>query len=185
MRLAQAKARFGTLWKLWNSELPQSAQLNLYAAAAIAILTHGHQAWPLTGKVCTALMHFNARNLAKITGKDHRDSYKSQHEYYDLIGILRSRRLSWIATNLRSTGPNFARGVLIARIQSDLDTNTCGQGTTLMDVPSHPSVGDLIAIASDTESWNILIGNVPSTPIRDNSTHSRHPTYKQDFPALC
>jgi hypothetical protein len=63
--------------------------------------------------------------------------------------------------------------------------NTCEQGTILMDVPSHSSVEDLIVMATDTESWNILIENAPSTPIRHNSIHSRHPTYKQDFPALC
>ena len=38
VRMAQAKARFGQLWQIWGSELPRSAQINLYAAAVIAML---------------------------------------------------------------------------------------------------------------------------------------------------
>ena len=60
VRLAQAKAKFGQLWQIWGSMLPRSAQLNLYAAAVIAMLIHGHQAWPLTSKVLKSLKHFNA-----------------------------------------------------------------------------------------------------------------------------
>ena len=109
VRMAQAKARFGQLWQIWGSELPRSAQINLYAAAVIAMLIHGHQAWPLTDKVLKSLKHFNANCiLAKITGDPHDTYYRNQAEYFDIEGILRARRLDWVGRTLRTTIPSLA-----------------------------------------------------------------------------
>ena len=55
IRLEKAKAPFGMLWMIWGSDLPRSAQINLYSAAVDSILTHGYEAWPMTEKLMTSI----------------------------------------------------------------------------------------------------------------------------------
>ena len=107
VQMAQAKARFGQLWQICGSELPRSAQINLYAAAVIAMLIHGHQAcMASTDKVLKSLKHFNANCIAKITGDPHDTCYRNQAEYFEFLtcieGILRARRLDWVGKTLRA-----------------------------------------------------------------------------------
>ena len=153
VRMAQAKARFGQLWKIWGSELPRSAQINLYAAAVIAMLIHGHQAWPLTDKVLKSLKHFNANCIAKITGDPHDTCYRNQADFFDIEGILRARRLKWVGKTLRTTIPSLAREVLISRAEENIATKHCQKGSIMMDVPPHTTMHQLMELAEDKRGW--------------------------------
>ena len=169
VRLAQAKARFGQLWQIWGSILPRSAQLNLYAAAVIAMLIHGHQAWPLTSKVLKSLKHFNANCIAKITGDPHDTCYRDQAKYFDIEGILRARRLDWVGKTLRTTIPSLAREVLVSRAESNLATKHCQEGSILMDAPPHTAMHQLMALAEDKPRWMEFVRQIHSPKSRKSS----------------
>jgi hypothetical protein len=169
VRMAQAKARFGQLWQIWGSELPRSAQINLYAAAVIAMLIHGHQAWPLTDKVLKSLKHFNANCIAKITGDPHDTCYRNQAEYFDIEGILRARRLDWVGKTLRTTISSLAREVLVSRAESNIATKHCQEGSIMMDVPPHTTMHQLMALAEDKSGWMEFVREIHSPESRKSS----------------
>ena len=43
---------------IWGSDIPRSAHVNLYVAAVVSVLIHGHQGWLLSEKVLVSLKHF-------------------------------------------------------------------------------------------------------------------------------
>ena len=156
IRLEKAKARFGMLWKIWGSDLPRSAQINLYSAAVVSILTHGYEAWPMTEKLMTSIKHFNARCLSKITKLDCAESYRTQDQYFDIIQIIRARRFKWAGKILRTEGPCLTRDIMLAKCAESISTGKITEGCIQMDFPKFTSTDQLLATANDIQTWNTL-----------------------------
>ena len=110
--------------------------------------------------------------------------YKNQADFFDIEGILRARRLDWVGKTLRTTIPSLAREVLVSRAESNLATKQCQKGSIMMDVPSHTTMHQLMALAEDKratpsepscrvwlKSAGPARGAAPSFPSSLNSSH--------------
>lgn len=170
VRLAMASARFGKLHHIWSSPLlPVPLKIQLYSAAVCSILTHAHEAWKLDASVVRKLRGWNGKHLAIITRDEledpddpelFRSSIRRQTSKpdWDLVAMLRVRRLRWVGHILRQPDSYLVRRVLLQF--NTIYPNGYPEGSLLMDAPQHDSVGELIALAgdhADHTEWNLIV----------------------------
>ena len=145
--MAQSGYRFGRLTEVWASDLPLAAKLNLYSAGVVSVLSHAHETWHLDSKLRSKLKCWNARCLAKITGRSIPD--ESRHPTWDLVAKLRARRLKWAVEILRMDDSRQLKQVLVAQVAA----GGLQDGSLLMDAPHCESVEQLLLLAA-SDAWS-------------------------------
>ena len=146
IRLAIASSRFKELYNVWGSkDLTQECKLRLYISGVCSILTHAFEAWKLTEQVQRRLRGWNGRYLAVITsGGCEMDHIRLQtdHPVFDLVAMLRVRRLRWLGHVLRMDESRLERQVLLKF--DIIYPDGYPEGSILMDAPAHNNIRDLI-----------------------------------------
>ena len=152
---------------MWGSkELSQACKLQLYSSGVCSILTHAFEAWKLTEQVQRRLRGWNGRNLAVITsGSCEVDHIRLQtmHPVFDLVAMLRVRRLRWLGHVLRMDESRLQRQVLLKF--DIIYPDGYPEGSILMDAPAHNNIRDLIPKAGahgpgNHTEWDELVLNL-------------------------
>ena len=153
IRGAQAKSTFGKLMHLWdNDDLWLKTKLLLYQSGVLSVLTYGQEAWQLTEKIMTMLRGWNARCLARITGRTVRE--ETVDPTFDLIKSIRVRRLRWVGHVLRKPEASLDRKALFTY------KRPYPEGSVLMDVPPHGDIQELATQAKSREKWNVIVNQL-------------------------
>jgi hypothetical protein len=149
-RAEQAADRYRQLGNVWNSSgLSVGLKLRLYEAGVISVLIYGCETWDLTEKAMTWLGAWNARRMAMITGREIRDEYKDPT--FDLVGVVRARRLKWAGELLRREETFLPRRIAVAELER---FGGAGHpGGIFMDAPKGVSVTELVYLASKEDFW--------------------------------
>jgi len=155
-RMAIARTRFGELHEIWRSKkIATAAKLRIYACAVVSVLTYGNEIWDMGEKTKATIRGWNARCLARITGREYRA--ETVEPSFDLLSRLRSRRLRWAGHILRSDELNLLRRVLLAQTEQELkEGNSAASGGLLMDA-KFSSVEDLLLQAQDKKGWRVAV----------------------------
>ena len=107
----------------------------------------------MSEKAGKALGVWNARRLAIITGKEIREEYLMLA--YDLVGMVRARRLAWAGQLLCAEETFLARRIALAELERH---GSGGQpGGIFMDAPKGVSVEELVLLARDGVHWKKLV----------------------------
>ena len=70
IRMAAAGSAFGSLHHIWRSkDLSLKLKIQLYCAIVTSVMSHGHEAWPITSAVCRKVKGWNAKHLSIITSR--------------------------------------------------------------------------------------------------------------------
>ena len=158
-RMAIARSRFGELHEVWRSpKISTDAKIRIYACAVVSVLTYGNEIWLFSEKIKAKLRGWNARCLALITGREHRE--ETVDPTFDILERLRARRLRWAGHILRSEESNLLRRVLLAEAQQELEAGHATAGGLLMDAPTFRSVEELLGFAEDREGWRFLVSGL-------------------------
>jgi hypothetical protein len=109
-----ARVKFGELHEIWSSnKLATETKPRIYVCAVVYVLTCGSEIWDMTQKAKAKIKGWNARCLSRVTGRDFRA--ETVDPSFDILGRLRSRRLSWAGHILCSEESNLLRRVLLAQ----------------------------------------------------------------------
>ena len=155
--MAIARSRFGELHEIWRSKrIATAAKLRIYACAVVSVLTYGNEIWDVGEKTKATIRGWNARCLARITGREYRA--ETVEPSFDLLSRLRSRRLRWAGHILRSDELNLLRRVLLAQTEQELmeGSSVASGGGLLMDA-KFCSVEDLLLQAQDKKGWRVAV----------------------------
>ena len=170
VRLRVASARFGKLHHIWSSPtLPTSLKIQLYSAAVCSILTHAHEAWKLNADVVRKLRGWNGKHLAIITREELEDPedpelfrssirLQTRQPEFDLVALLRVRRLRWVGHILRQPESFLTRRVLMQF--NTIYPEGYPEGSLLMDAPPHDRVSELVELAGDRAdytTWKLYV----------------------------
>ena len=148
VRAGMAKTTFHKLHEFWASTaLDQAMKLRLYKCAVWSKITYGNVAWKLTDKTCQFLNGWNARCLARITGRSEEEEARQPHEGCNLVNFVRQQRFQWVGHTLRRHESFPARRMLMKQ-QKPYE-----KGSVLMDAPRHDNMDELAELAQDRESW--------------------------------
>ena len=166
----KAWLRFGQMRNIWESSvLPESVKLQLYRSGVVSVLTYGSEVWRLTDATIRSLRGWNAKYLARITGRSIRE--ECVEPTWELIVEVRKRRLKWPGHILRSPDTQLLRQVVVA--QSEAWCNSaCPPGSIFMDAPAHTSMAELISIANDRQEWRVCANAL--TPANSNRSKQKH-----------
>ena len=102
-------------------------KLRLYKCAVWSKITYGNVAWKLTDKTCQFLNGWNARCLARITGRSEEEEARQPHEGCNLVNFVRQQRFQWVGHTLRRHESFPARRMLMKQ-QKPYE-----EGSVLMD----------------------------------------------------
>jgi len=149
-RMDLAKSAFFDLCHVWEaSSVSVNLKLRIYAFGVISILTYGCEAWLLTDQLMGKLANWNARCLARITGREVHEEHRSPT--FELIPRLPTRRAKWLGHVLRSKESHLVRRLVCA--QADQLKGSYQQGHVLAEAPCHSSSAELVEMVADREIW--------------------------------
>ena len=152
-----AKVIFGKLHEFWSSsKLKQAVKLRMYICCVLSILSYGNAAWKLDDDTCRSLRGWNARCLARITGRDYRA--ETVDPTLDLVMYIRAQRLNWLGHTLRRTGHHPAKKIIM---KMETDYSLKG-GSILMDAPVKHDMEKLVEFAHDREEWRARVNELKS-----------------------
>ena len=80
-------------------------------------ITYGMIAWKLTEKTCRFLANWNAKNLARITGRTIPRSTGTQRKR-DLVKSVRNWRMKWVALAAMSSVQDHFHGHILRKEDS-------------------------------------------------------------------
>jgi hypothetical protein len=153
--MAKAKARFGQLWRIWDSSaFPITAKVRLFGAAVVSILLYGSEAWHLDDKLEASLRGWCAKCMVHISGRSVRDECVSPS--FPSVAKVRQKRLKWLGHVLRSGEESLVRQAVIKLYRGCVEGSRQAEGTVVMDAPKCSTVEELIEAAGDREAWNLL-----------------------------
>ena len=145
-----AKSAFFDLCHVWEAaSVSENLKLRIYAFGVVSILTYGCEAWLLTEQLSGKLANWNARCLARITGREVHEEHRSPT--FELIPRLLTRRAKWLGHVLRSKESHLVRRLICA--QADQMQGCYQQGHVLAEAPSHSSSAELAEMVTDRELW--------------------------------
>ena len=148
VRAGMAKTTFHKSHEFWASTaLDQAMKLRLYKCAVWSKITYGNVAWKLTDKTCQFLNGWNARCLARITGRSEEEEARQPQEGCNLVNFVRQQRFQWVGHTLRRHESFPARRMLMKQ-QKPYE-----KGSVLMDAPRHDNMDELAELAQDRKSW--------------------------------
>ena len=154
-RMAIAQSEFSALSQFWQDHrLPVSVKLRIYKTAVCSTLTHACEAWAFTVAVCNKVNDFNSRCLHVITGETYRDTATSPA--YDLVLVIRRRRLRFLGHVLRMDQSRLVRRTLTAYVHG-------GAGApegSLLDDCSQKSMANLAEMVHDRRRWERFVGEL-------------------------
>ena len=151
VRAGMASTTFNKLYEFWDSSiLDQKTKLRLYKCAVWSKLTYGNVAWKLTEKVQKALNGFNARCLARITGRSVEEEARKPTGECNLVIYVRKLRFQWVGHTLRRDETSLARKMLLG------EQKPYEEGSILMDAPEHKTMAELAELAQDRKSWQVI-----------------------------
>ena len=115
-RMDIAQAAFGSLSHLWTDHrLSRETKLRLYKLSVCSSLTQCYTAWTLTRTLVHMSNGFNSRCLHVITGEDYRATATTP--VYDLVFVLRKRRMRYLSYVLRLPPDRIVRRSLISLVK--------------------------------------------------------------------
>lgn len=150
VRLAKAATRFSELHNIWRSKtLNLKVKLQLFESGVCSMATHAFEAWKLNENNINLVKLWTARRLSFITG----NSFRAEWRYpsFDVISIIRVRRFKLLGQVLRMDECRYMRKAILAL------RKPYPKGSILMDAPRHDTTTQLIAMAEDTEVWQIEV----------------------------
>ena len=169
-RMAIARKAFNEMYPLWiDKNLPKKLKLHLYEASVLSILTHGCEAWSLTGKggkggLQATLKGWNARCLVTLSRTDDesiegeemglRIRQECNAPTIDINRKIRHRRFRWLGQILRLEKDQNNKTRLLKQAVLQME-KPYPPGSILMDVPPHESMEDLVDYAHDFDRWSI------------------------------
>ena len=163
IRMAAAWTAFGSLHHIWRcKELQLKLKLQLYLAVVTTVMTHGHEAWPMTAALCSKVKGWNAKALSIITGRSIVDECRDPT--HDLLAHLRARRLRWAGHILRQPDDYLLKAVILAQCAQQ----PYPEGHLLMDVPPHAGPAQLQEMVDDKEEWNMTVNSLTVTTNNKN-----------------
>ena len=168
-RMAIARRTFNEMYPFWvDRTLSRELKLYLYEASCLSILTHGCEAWSLTGEggkggLQGKLKGWNARCIATIS-KGNDDPIDGQemaerihgectNPSIDINKKIRHRRFKWLGQILRLEEENQKTRLLKQAVTGMAKPYPAG--SILMDAPEHSSMEQLIEFAHDVDRWAI------------------------------
>jgi hypothetical protein len=155
LRMGLAKAVFGNLRHLWDSDLSTRWKLRLFRAGVVSILVYGLEAWEITERAKTRLRGWASRCLVRITGRTYRE--EAVDPTWDLVRYVLARRLRWLGHTLRRPEGALVRRTVLAMAQVGLDEGGHAAGSLLAEAPAHSSVEELVGMAEDRDWWRGLV----------------------------
>jgi hypothetical protein len=163
LRMGLAKAVFGQLRHIWDSDLSVRWKLRLFQAGVVSILVYGLEAWEMTDRAKTRLRGWASRCLVRITGRTYRE--EAVDPTWDLVKYVLARRLRWLGHTLRRPPETLLRRTVLAVAELGLAEGGHAVGSLLAEAPHHGSVEELVEMAEDREGWKwrveqILLGSV-------------------------
>ena len=136
VRIGKASSCFSKLRHLWDSSvINRKTKLLLYQSAVVSTLTHCHEVWKLSKQAVAKVGGWNAKCLSLITGKTVREERIAPS--FDIIKVLRTRRLRWLGHILRMDEDRLIRKAVTSIVKP------YPEGSILMDAPDHDSMADL------------------------------------------
>ena len=151
-KITTAISRCGKLHKFLPSPLlPIQLKLRLYESAVISLLTYGSESWDLNDKEIKQLNGANSRMLSWFTGKSIPAEARPCSTSFNVIMVIRKRRLRWVGHLLRAGPTHLGYQALQAQM------NLGRPGNLLMDAPTHHSLQNLARLAEDRAYWSQLV----------------------------
>ena len=99
-RIVQASTAFTQGRTVFTSEKSIALRFRLYKSGVNSVLRYGSETYTLIEQASNALKSFNARSLARITGRKIADEYHTPS--YDLVHEIRKTRARWLGHILRT-----------------------------------------------------------------------------------
>ena len=139
------------MYHIWGSgQFPESAQVKLFEAAVVSVLTYGCEVWVMDKEMQGKLQQWCARCTVHITGRTIQEEYKSPT--FPIIKKIMKRRFDWLGHQLRRSG-SLVQTALKVLAQDYLDGEITA-GSIIQEAPLFKSVDELLEMAEDRELWN-------------------------------
>ena len=94
--------------------------------------------------------------LARITENEVCYEARSTTSSFDVVKLVRIRRLRWLGQILRGDQNRFLFKAIETKLTMDIPVNL------LMDAPANTSLEDLVTLAQDKGFWTSLEASIPS-----------------------
>ena len=156
-RVAMATQRFGKMRHIWKSKsLHIRLRLRLYIASVCSVMTYGSEAWFITDAIRRKINGANSRMLSVITGKTiHQEAIKESCTF-NLVRVIRARRLQWLGHILRLDEDRL----LFKAIRLMYEGRS--KGDLLMDAPVTKTWEELRHCARDRKKWRSRVQAIRS-----------------------
>ena len=167
VRMAIAGAKFGECKKVWKAtQISLQDKIRLFDSGVVSVLIYGCEVWLLDEACQASLRGWCALLMSKVTGRSIREECVGPT--YKIVDKVRARRLRFLGHALRSPESSLVRRVIVGQCAK----GDYQKGSVLMDAPRCASVGDLITMAEDRESWRLLVNSITYDAANNNDDDS-------------
>ena len=154
-RLAQAANAVKQGYSVFsNNKATPKLKRRLYISGVTSVLRYGSETYTLSEKAENALRQFNARNLARLTGREIADEYRAPT--YDLVREIHKTRAKWLGHILRMEETSYLHQTIREIYHNNYP------GSLVSTTPDHNDFNDLRSLARDRDLWRAFVRNLPT-----------------------
>ena len=120
-RINMTVAKFGKMRTIWAARvLHLRLRMRLYISSVCSILTYGSEAWMMTDEdVRRSINGANSIMVDVITGRSPHEEAKEGTRSFDLVRVIRARRLVWLGHILLRMSPTRMLAQAVAHMYHD------------------------------------------------------------------
>ena len=155
-RLAQADNAVKQGYSVFsNNKATPKLKRRLYISGVTSVLRYGSETYTLSEKAENALRQFNARSLARITGREIVEEYRAPT--YDLVHEIHKTRARWLGHILRMDPASHLHRTVLDLYRHNYP------GSLVSTTPDHADLKALLSIAGDRDLWRAFVRSLPSS----------------------